>query len=280
MPDSRVVVITGAGGGIGRATAFAFAEAGGVVIAADIDEAAARRTAELASLLGRPARAYRVDVSDAAAMEEFADAVRREHGAPGVVVNNAGIGVSGSFLDTGPEDWRRVIGVNVFGVIHGCRLFAAQMVGAGRRGHIVNVASAAAYLPSAAMPAYATTKAAVLMLTECLRAELAGQGIGVTAVCPGVVNTDITRTTRFAGVDAAREAEARRRLQKAYRRRGYPPEKVADQIVRAVRRDPAILPVTPEARVGLVLSRLSPGLLRLGARLDPGAYLTRGKPSR
>jgi NAD(P)-dependent dehydrogenase (short-subunit alcohol dehydrogenase family) len=131
------------------------------------------------------------------------------------------------------------------------------------------VASAAAYQPSRALPAYSTSKAAVLMLSECLRAELAGQGIGVTAVCPGFVNTAITSTAHFAGVDGPQEKRLQQRAARLYGLRNYPPEKVARAILRAVVRDEPVLAVTPEARTARVLSRLAPGVLRRIARVRP-----------
>ena len=188
--DGWLVVVTGAGSGIGRATCLAFAEQGAVVVAADIDGVTAARTAELARLVGAPdARAFTVDVGDADAMERFAKEVDAELGVPDVVVNNAGIGIAGGVLATSVDDWERILRVNLWGVIHGSRLFAAQMAARGEGGHIVNVASAAAFVPSRTLPAYATTKAAVLMLSECLRAEVGGLGIGVSAICPGLIDT-------------------------------------------------------------------------------------------
>ncbi|CAM5744167.1 SDR family oxidoreductase OS=Streptomyces alboniger OX=132473 GN=CP975_17355 PE=3 SV=1 [Streptomyces alboniger] len=266
----QLVLVTGAGSGIGRATAFAFAEAGARVLAVDRDAEAALRTAELSRLLGASgAWAETVDVSDEQAMEKLAAKVAAEYGVVDVLVNNAGIGLSGSFFDTTPEDWRKILDVNLWGVIHGCRLFGRQMAERGQGGHIVNTASAAAYLPSKSLPAYSTSKAAVLMLSECLRAELAGQGIGVTAICPGIVNTNITSTARFAGVDATEEKRRQKRAARLYGMRNYPPEKVADAILRAVVRNEAVVPVTPEARGARLLSRLMPGALRAVARLEP-----------
>ncbi|MEW2358667.1 SDR family NAD(P)-dependent oxidoreductase [Spirillospora sp. NPDC029432] len=268
--EGSLVVVTGAGGGIGRATSLAFAELGAEVVAADIDPAAAQRTADLAGLVGPPGHAFQVDVADAEAMEDFAKSVLHEHGVPEVVVNNAGIGMAGPFLEHSAEDWKRVLDVNLWGVIHGSRLFAAQMAEHGQGGHIVNTASAAAFTPSRALPAYATSKAAVLMLTECLRADLAGKGIGVSAICPGVVDTGITRASTFVGTGAEGQEESRRRAARAYALRGFKPEGVAERIVQAVREDRALVPVTPEAVLGYAGSRLSPRLMRLFARLDIG----------
>ncbi|WP_437048603.1 SDR family oxidoreductase [Streptomyces sp. enrichment culture] len=266
----QLVLVTGAGSGIGRATALAFAEAGARVLAVDRDaEAAAGTAGEALSRGAAAAWAETVDVSDEQAMEKLAERVGTEYGVPDVLVNNAGIGLSGSFFDTTAEDWRKVLDVNLWGVIHGCRLFGRRMAERGQGGHIVNVASAAAFQPSRALPAYSTSKAAVLMLSECLRAELAGRGIGVTAVCPGFVDTAITSTARFAGVDAEEERRLRKRAARLYRLRGYPPEKVATAILRAVARDRAVVPVTPEARTAYALARWTPGALRRIARLKP-----------
>ncbi|QKW36532.1 SDR family oxidoreductase [Actinomadura sp. NAK00032] len=231
-----LVVVTGAGGGVGRATALAFARRGAEVVTADLDLASARRTAELAGLAGPRGHAYRVDVSDPAAMEDFAKAVLHEHGVPDVVVNAADADMAGSFFDHSAEDWRGLLDVNLGGAVHGSRLFARQMAERGLGGHIVTTASAAAFTPSRARPAYATSKAAVLMLSECLRAELKGKGIGVTAACAG--------------------PRAR-------------PERVAERIVAAVRGDRAVA-VTPAARPARLAARAAPGAVRLLARREPG----------
>ncbi|WP_405985524.1 SDR family oxidoreductase [Streptomyces sp. NBC_00872] len=266
----QLVLVTGAAGGIGRATVFAFAEAGARIVAVDLDREGAARTAELARLIGAPeAWAEQTDVGDGQAMEKLAEKVATEYGIVDVLVNNAGIGLSGAFLDTTAEDWKKVLDVNLWGVIHGCRVFGKQMARRGQGGHIVNTASAAAYQPSKALPAYSTSKAAVLMLSECLRAELAGQGIGVSAICPGFVNTGITSTARFTGVSAEEQERRRRKTARLYGLRNYPPEKVADAVLRAVVRNQAVVPVTPEARGARLLSRLAPGALRAIARVEP-----------
>ncbi|MFI5875910.1 SDR family oxidoreductase [Streptomyces sp. NPDC051445] len=266
----RLVLLTGAASGIGRATAFAFAEAGARVIAVDRDAQGAADTAERCRLIGAAgAWAEAVDVSDERAMEKLAERVLAQHGVVDVLVNNAGIGMSGSFFDTTSEDWRKILDINLWGVIHGCRLFGRQMAERGQGGHIVNTASAAAYLPSRTLPAYSTSKAAVLMLSECLRAELAGQDIGVTAICPGLVRTNITATAAFVGVDAEEERRRQKRSTRAYGIRNYPPEKVASAILRAITLNEAVVPVTVEARGAYALSRFLPRALRALARLGP-----------
>ncbi|HEV7203019.1 MAG TPA: SDR family oxidoreductase [Jatrophihabitans sp.] len=264
----QLAVVTGGARGIGRATALQFARAGADVVVADIDDVAAKETVGELRELGVGAWSAHLDVSDAGAWEYFATTVRDEHGTPDIVVNNAGIGLGGPFLGTSVADWQKILDVNLWSVIHGCRLFAAQMIERGQGGHIVNVASAAAYSPSVVYPAYATSKSAVLMLTECLRAELEREGIGVTAVCPGFINTDIARTTIHVGVDDETAAERSAHQVASYQRRGYTPEKVARQIVRAVAAGKAVAVITPEAKLLRAISRFAPALGRRVAKLD------------
>lgn len=271
----RTAVVTGAASGFGRALSLALAERGMRVVAADLDLEGAERTVARAKELGTGGAAYRVDVADAAAMEEFAAAVKDAHGVPDLVVNNAGIAVMGGFLDTSAEDWDAIIGVNLVGVVNGSRVFGRQMVERNRSlprnlrgGHIVNIASAASYQPVRTLTSYCTTKAAVRMLSECMRADLAGDGVSVTCICPGFSGTNIAKNTRIAaGIPEERAARIRRRGELGLRLRRYPPEKVAARIIRAVERDEAVVPINLEGHLSHLLSRVSPSLGRLVARL-------------
>jgi NAD(P)-dependent dehydrogenase (short-subunit alcohol dehydrogenase family)/pimeloyl-ACP methyl ester carboxylesterase len=266
----KLVLITGAGSGIGRATALAFAEQGADVLAVDIDEGSATATADTARQYVVDAHALAGDVSDAAGMLGLAEKVRAEFGVPDVVMANAGIGMAGPFLDTDEADWQRIINVNLLGVVHTLKAFAPLLVARDQGGQLVVTASAAAFLPWPSLAAYSTTKAAVLSLAQSLRTELSPHGIGVSAICPGIVATNITNTTRFVGQDAQAELASRQRTTALYAKRHYGPERVATAVVKAVREDIAVLPVTPEAHLAAVGSRLSPGVVRwLGRWANP-----------
>jgi len=258
----KLVLITGAGSGIGRATALAFAAEGADVVAVDIDQGSATATATTARQYVVDGHALAADVSDGPGMRALAAKVRAEFGVPDIVMANAGIGMSGPFLATEEADWRRIIDVNLLGVVHTLRAFAPMLVDRDQGGHLVVTASAAALLPWPALAAYSTTKAAVLSLAESLRTELAEHGIGVSAICPGIVATNITSTTRFVGQDAVAEQRSQQRTTALYKRRHYGPDKVADAVVKAVLDNRAVVPVTPEAHLAAVGSRLSPGLVR------------------
>lgn len=260
-----LVVVTGAGAGIGRATVLRFAAEGAVVIAADINLAAAEETAKLVADAGGVAYPYRVDVSDPEAMEAFAQEVYDTQGVADVVVNNAGFTTAGTFLEHTAADWERLMGVNVYGVIQGSRLFAQQMILRGEGGQIINVASGAAYIPIPLSSPYCTTKAAVKMASECLRIELARDNIGVTAICPGAINSDFYRSADHLN-SAAHGADLKGASVSMISRIGSSPDVVAKAIVRAAKTNPAIAPVTLEAKLGYLLSRVSPGAVRLGAR--------------
>jgi NAD(P)-dependent dehydrogenase (short-subunit alcohol dehydrogenase family)/pimeloyl-ACP methyl ester carboxylesterase len=264
-----LVSITGAGSGIGRETAFAFAREGAEVVLSDIDEAAVKDTAVQIAARGGVAYPYVLDVSDADAVEAFAERVSAQHGVPDIVVNNAGIGQAGRFLDTPREQFDRVLEINLGGVVNGCRAFGRRLVERGTGGHIVNVSSMAAYAPLQSLNAYCTSKAATFMFSDCLRAELDAAGIGLTTICPGVINTNIVNTTRF---DAPLEkgddhvSDRRGQIDKMFALRRYGPEKVAKAILSSVQKNKPIRPVAPEAYALYGISRVLPQALRSTAR--------------
>ncbi|GAB7146580.1 SDR family oxidoreductase [Mycobacterium riyadhense] len=264
-----LVSVTGAGSGIGRETALAFAREGAEVVVSDIDEATVKETAAEIAARGGVAHAYVLDVSDGDAVEAFAEEVSAEHGVPDIVINNAGIGQAGGFLDTPAEQFDRVLDVNLGGVVNGCRAFGRRLVERGTGGHIVNVSSMAAYAPLQSLSAYCTSKAATYMFSDCLRAELDAADVRLTTICPGVINTNIVQTTRFdvpAGKDDTVEGR-QGQIDRMFRLRHYGPDKVADAIVSAVKKNKPIRPVAPEAYALYGISRVLPQALRSTARL-------------
>jgi NAD(P)-dependent dehydrogenase (short-subunit alcohol dehydrogenase family) len=265
----RVAVVTGAAKGIGRATVLELARAGAAVAGCDTDEAALAATLDECRALGVATLGARVDVGEASEVQAFAERVERELGGAFVLVNNAGVGVSGGFFATEPADWEWLLRVNLWGVIHGTRSFAPFMKlrGAGR---IVNVASASGYCNLPSLSAYGTTKYAVVGLSEALRAELLPMGVTVSVVCPGLTASSILETARIRG---AADAEAERRaLTELYRRRGHTPESVGKAIVSAAESGKALVPVSSEAWLLYVLKRLAPSTLPWLLRASPRLY--------
>ncbi len=248
-------MVTGGGHGIGAATARACARAGSrTVLIADRDLPAAEKAAAACEEVGAAAEALVVDVADAGAMASLAEAVERRHGPLDVLINNAGVGMSGRFLDVGADDWEWIRSINLDGVLNGCRAFGPAMVARGRA-HVVNVSSGLAYTPRATEPAYVTTKAAVLAFSQCLRADWARHGVGVSAICPGIINTGIVDRARFLGDQA--DPTSVRRARKAFKR-GHSADQVADAVIDAVIRDRAVVPVGWESRLGWVAHRMLP----------------------
>jgi NAD(P)-dependent dehydrogenase (short-subunit alcohol dehydrogenase family) len=254
--SGKKTLITGAGSGIGRATAIELAEAGAQLILCDLNGEAVERTASLVRGMGATAEAHVVDVSDWDDMQALAAKVHKAHGALDILVNNAGVGMGGDFLSTTVEDWQWVIGINLMGVVHGCKLFAPAMV-ERKVGHIVNVASAAGYFAAPDMTAYSASKHAVMGLTESLRAELAVHDIGVSAICPGIINTNIVASGRMRGSTGQNQDK----LVAFYRRRNYGPEHVAAAIADSIRHNRAVTPVSPEAWLLYGAKRFTPGIL-------------------
>jgi NAD(P)-dependent dehydrogenase (short-subunit alcohol dehydrogenase family) len=251
----KIILVTGAASGIGRATAQKLGKAGGRLIVCDVNENGLR---DLAAELGDAClMAERVDVSDREAMRAFAERVHERVPAVDVLINNAGVGLQGGILDTSLEDWDWILEINLGGVVHGCHFFVPKMVARQRGGHVVNVSSALGYFGAPGVIGYATSKFGVLGLSESLRAELGPRGISVSTICPGIIDTGIIQNTRFAGDQAE---DVRARVQKLYRGRKYGPDKVADAIVAAIRRGTPVVPVSPEAWALYAISRFVPRL--------------------
>lgn len=249
----KIALVTGAGSGIGRAIAQALSRHGAKVHCADINGAAA---GEVAAAAGNT-RAHALDVADACAVQSLADAIYAEDGRLDLLFNNAGIGHAGLVADTSLDEWRRQLDVNVMGAVHGIHAFLPRMLAQSTASHIINTASGAGLFPHPKMAPYTAAKHAIVGLSTSLAAELEGSNVGVTILCPGIIDTAITTSITMSGEAAAH----RRNTSDYYRKHGAPPERVALDLLRAVRKR-QLFCLSPRAQVGIgwLLYRLSPRL--------------------
>ncbi|HEV7730890.1 MAG TPA: SDR family NAD(P)-dependent oxidoreductase [Candidatus Binatia bacterium] len=188
----RVAVITGGGSGIGAAMATAFAARGARLVLADIDEAALARTATALAASGAQVLTVPTDVGERAQVDALADAATSRFGAVHVVCNNAGVAIAGPLAEATPADWEYTMRVNFWGVVHGVSVFVPRLVAQGQGGHVVNTASMAGLIGMEWLGVYCASKFAVVGLTEALQREVRPHGIGVSVLCPMIVQTAIT----------------------------------------------------------------------------------------
>lgn len=255
----KIAVVTGAGSGIGRATARLLASRGARVHVADLNEDSARAVAAEIEALGAVAVAHTVDVADPAAVEALAAAVFETESRVDILHNNAGIGHAANVEATTIEDWQRVIGVNLLGVAYGVQAFVPRMLAQGRPATVVNTASEAGLVPTAKMAPYTTSKFGVVGMSEALNAELSPRGIRVIAICPGIINTAIVRT----GIVRGEIAEVHDKAIAFYSKRGASPDVVAEAVLKAIDKPKLIVPV-PKSHVLVpyLVHRLSPRLIQ------------------
>lgn len=231
----RVAVISGGGSGIGRALVLAFAREGAHVVVADLDEAAMTETCGAVQALGRGALAVRTDVADLAQVEALADRAYHRFGAVHLLCNNAGVAVSGCLERATRQDWQWLIGVNLWGVIHGLLAFLPRMIAQGPGGHVLNTASMAGLVASQGLGVYNTTKYAVVGLSETLAKDLRPHGIGVSVLCPMGVATRIGEAER-SRPGALRNPAGREPAPSVQLiGRTLTPEEVAEQALAAIR---------------------------------------------
>lgn len=247
----RSAVVTGAGGGVGRALVHALTAAGARVVGADLDLAAARRTADSAPGPGS-ARAARLDVTDAAAVQALVDEVVAEHDRLDLMFNNAGITLLGETQDLTLDQWNAIIDVNLRGVVHGVVAAYPQMIRQGG-GHLVNTASMGGLMAAGLLTSYVATKHAVVGLSLALRSEAAAHGVGVTVVCPAAVETpmlDKGEIGRVRGRDYYLKGQGIRRP--------LDPDDLADQVLAAVAANRSMVVAPRQARLAWRVGRLAP----------------------
>lgn len=266
----RVAVVTGAGSGIGRATAQALADRGCHLALVDINADWLAGTAELLADAGRVASTHVVDVTDPDQMMSLSDDIVATHGGCNILVNNAGVTSAGAFEDESLNDLHWIVDINLWGVVHGCRAFLPALRRADEA-HIINMSSMVGLVGLPHNASYSLTKGAVRAFTEALRSELVTTSIGVTAVFPGAIRTDITNTAR--GGEASRLADmGKSRLAPLVMR---PPSAVAKRIISAIEHDRARCVVGPDARALDAFVRFVPGRSGLLGRLTSRLTETR-----
>ncbi len=241
--DGRVAVITGAGSGIGRALAVHAAGEGMRVVIADVEVAALEETAAHVETAGAEVVVAPTDVSRPDQVEALAGLTYERFGAAHLLCNNAGVFQGGITWQRELADWEWVMGVNLWGVLHGIRAFVPRMLEGGEEGHVVNTSSLAGLLTVAYSGPYVTSKFAALALTECLAHDLRAQGapIGVSVLTPGLVDTKIAYSTRNRPDEPPSEAQApdhhfvEQALRDLTSKGGLPPAEVAGLVFDAVR---------------------------------------------
>jgi short-subunit dehydrogenase len=250
---NRVAVITGAGGGLGRALAAELASRGCHLALLDVNEEAVADTVSAVRSHAVNVTQHVADVTDRAQMAALPAAVLEAHGQVNLLINNAGITLQKVFGTHSLADWERMIGINLWGVIYGCHFFLDALRRADEA-HIVNVSSMSAFLGLPQQSSYCATKAAIKGLSESMWPELAMEGIGVTSVHPGAIKTEMIQATLEESDDVA----AARRNYEFVQRMGIAPERAAARIVRAVIKNKLRVRIGPDAFLLDWLKRLAP----------------------
>jgi NAD(P)-dependent dehydrogenase (short-subunit alcohol dehydrogenase family) len=253
--EGRTAVITGGGGGIGRAIAVSLARRRCNLALADIDEAGMEGTADLVRGHGVRVTRQRLDVADRAAVADLPSKVLAEHGGVQLLFNNAGVAVGGTFEQVSEEDFEWLFEINFWGVVRMTRAFL-PLLRAGGEARVVNLSSVFGLVAPPEQVAYAASKFAVRGFSEALRHELEGSGVGVTVVHPGGVATSIAERARVpAGVSAEEVARRHERFRKLLR---LPPEVAGETIVRGVERRRSRVLVGSDARLISLIARAMP----------------------
>lgn len=249
----RVAVITGAGSGIGRALASLLRDEGCELALVDVNEA---RLREVQAELGATRASIHVaDVADRARMAALADEVIAQHDRVDILVNNAGVSVGADLVDHSLEDFDWIVGINLWGVVHGCKFFLPHLLRSDDA-YIVNLSSMFGIIGIPGQSSYCATKFAVRGFSESIAAELSETPVRVLSVHPGGIRTNIAKDSRVADAVASHHA----RVVDFFERRAMPPEKCAKKIVTAMRKRKSRLLVAPEAFATDVVKRLFPAL--------------------
>ena len=256
-------IVSGAASGIGKALMEALADRGAYVMATDVNIELLQQSVEAVRSGDGKVEARKLDVVDYEAFKAVVEEVVARQGQLDYMFNNAGIAIVGEARDQNIDHWRKVLDVNLNGVVHGSLLAYWQMVRQGS-GHIVNISSVEGLIPFPATVPYVTSKFGVMGLSEGLCIEGRDLGVNVSVVCPGFIKTPIFETSPMAGFDRQQFVKALA----VWERFGISAEKCAQRILNGVARNKPIIPVTAVARIMWWLGRLSPALMMNFARRD------------
>jgi NAD(P)-dependent dehydrogenase (short-subunit alcohol dehydrogenase family) len=253
--DNKIAIVTGAASGIGRAVSKELTKNGAHVICADIDSEGVNVVATAIVKNGGVAEAVDLDVTNEKAVAGLIEKVAKDHGRLDYIFNNAGIGIGGEVRDTTLDHWRKVLDVNLWGVIYGTHAAYRLMVKQGF-GHIVNTASLAGLIQTPVSTSYCMTKHAVVGLSTSLRTEGKDLGVKVSAICPGVIETNIIRKSVVLKADVE-EAMAQLKL------KIMDVDKAARLIIKGVKKNKQLIIITPHAHVFWWMQRLIPSLVEI-----------------
>lgn len=251
--QGKTAVVTGGASGIGRAMAERFAAEGMRIVLADVEPGALEATAAAFRAGGADVLAVPTDVTQGAQVESLADRAVAAYGRVDVLCNNAGVAISGPIWGHTTADWEWVLGVNLWGVIHGVRVFVPRMIAQGGPGHVVNTASVAGLTTNPMMGIYNVTKHAVVSLSETLHKDLAlvGSSVKVSVLCPGFVQTQIAdsdrnRPTALQNADASPRPDQMEALVRQALAAGLAPAQVAQAVLDAIREEHFYILTHPE----------------------------------
>ncbi|MEC9415487.1 MAG: SDR family NAD(P)-dependent oxidoreductase [Pseudomonadota bacterium] len=263
--SDKKIVITGAASGIGKSLAIKFATEGADLILCDTKQAKLKQTQNILVENGAVCDCYSIDVKSYSSMVDFAEQVTNSHGDIDILINNAGVSLMDKMTDADLDDFRWLMEINFWGVVHGVKAFLPSLL-RKEKAHIVNISSILGLMSMPGQAAYNASKFAVKGFTDALKMELSGTSINVSCVYPGGVKTNIAKNARVGKVI---NQDTRTRLIDEFNKLSYTTaEKAASQIIRGIKREKRRIMVGIDAKIADILVRLFPGNYEFFTRFE------------